>query len=62
MKIEPNDLIGQKEFAEILGWDRRRISTYYHRGQLPEPVKKLASGPIWTRQQAEEFKKQKALR
>lgn len=57
MKVESDDLIGQKEFAEILGWDRRRVSTYYWRGKLPEPIKKLASGPVWTRQQAEEYKR-----
>lgn len=59
MKIESDDLIGQKEFAEILGWDRRKVAMYYHRGILPDPIKRLASGPVWTRDQAEKYKDEK---
>lgn len=60
--VDPDELIGQTEFAEILGWDRRKVATYYYRGILPNPVKVLASGPIWLREQAENFKKQEELK
>ena len=55
-----------KEFAEILGWDKARLSTKYSRQRegkkvrplLPEPVQVLASTPIWTQKQAENYKSQ----
>lgn len=56
-KIDPEDLVGVKEAAEILGWDPRRVATYRKRGTFPEPVQELAMGPLWTRQQIEEYAK-----
>ncbi|MCE0555144.1 hypothetical protein LQK80_35660 [Bacillus thuringiensis] len=49
-------LVGLKEFAEILGWDKARLSTKFSRQRdgkkvrplLPEPIQILASTPIWT--------------
>lgn len=58
MMVNPEHLIGQSEFADILGWDRRKVATYYGRGLLPEPVKTLSSGPLWTREQAEKYKRE----
>lgn len=52
-------LAGVAEAAEILGWDRRKVSTYIRRGKLPDPIQRLASGPIWTRSQIEEYAKQR---
>jgi hypothetical protein len=49
-------LVGVKEAAEILGWDRRKVSTYNTRGVLPKPVVSLSSGPIWFRKQIEYYK------
>ncbi len=54
------DLVGVAEVADILGWDRRRVSVYIRRGKFPEPVARVAAGPLWTRQQIEEYKKQHA--
>lgn len=56
-RIEP--LAGVAEAAEILGWDKRKVSTYISRGSLPEPIQRLASGPIWTRKQIEEYRDSK---
>lgn len=42
--------------GEILGWDRRKVSTYQVRGVLPKPVVQLYSGPIWFRKQIEFYK------
>lgn len=52
-------LVGVKEASEILGWDRRKVSTYHLRGVLPEPVTNLSSGPIWFRKQIEIYKSSK---
>lgn len=52
-------LVGVKEASEILGWDRRKVSTYHLRGILPKPVTSLSSGPIWFRTQIELYKSSK---
>ena len=49
-------LVGVTEAGEILGWDRRKVSTYHLRGVLPRPVVHLSSGPIWFRKQIESYK------
>lgn len=49
-------LVGVKEVGEILGWDRRKVSTYNLRGILPKPITSLSSGPIWFRKQIEFYK------
>lgn len=57
-------LVGLKEFAELLGWDKARLSTKYARQRegkkvrpvLPEPIQILAATPIWTLRQAERYK------
>jgi hypothetical protein len=52
-------LVGVKEAGEILGWDRRKVSTYHLRGVLPKPLISLSSGPIWLRKQIEYYKTSK---
>lgn len=42
----------------MLGWDRRRVSTYYHRGRLPPPLAVLASGPVWSRRSIAALKRE----
>lgn len=42
-------LAGVNEAAEILGWKKQKIVTYISRGVFPEPIQRLASGPIWTK-------------
>lgn len=57
-------LAGYAEAAEILEWDKRKIGTYMKRAEeknwpnsmFPEPIQRLASGPIWTRKQIEEYR------
>lgn len=61
--IEP--LVGLKEFAEILGWSTARLCAKYGRQKsgkkvrlpLPIPVQILSATPVWTLQQALDFKK-----
>lgn len=50
------ELVGVAETAEILGWDKRKVSTYIKRGKFPEAVLRLKSGPIWERWQIEKYK------
>jgi hypothetical protein len=56
------DLVGVAEASEILGWDRRRVSTYVRRGAFPEPVACLASGRVWSREDVEAFGRDRAIR
>ncbi|HXF36421.1 MAG TPA: helix-turn-helix domain-containing protein, partial [Actinomycetota bacterium] len=48
-------LAGVSEAARILGWDRRRVSTYVRRGSFPPPVAELAGGRVWRRADVEAF-------
>lgn len=52
-------LVGVKEAAEILGWSKQQIGIYMTRGKFPEPIQRLASGPIWTKEQIEEYKRER---
>lgn len=49
------ELVGVAEAAEILGWDKRRVSVYHARGLLPSPVAVLRAGPVWRRADIEAF-------
>ncbi|QUW68508.1 hypothetical protein KFQ04_28905 (plasmid) [Pseudomonas synxantha] len=57
-------LVGLKEFAEILGWDKARLSAKFSRQRdgkkvrplLPNPIQILASTPVWTLKQAKKYK------
>ena len=48
-------LVGLAEAAELLGWSKQQVSVYIKRGKFPEPIQVLASSPIWTRQQIEDY-------
>lgn len=45
-KIEVR-LFGQRELADKLGWDPRRVSLYKLSGNLPKQDFELACGPVW---------------
>lgn len=49
------ELVGVAEAAEILGWDKRRVSVYHARGLLPTPLAVLRAGPVWRREDIEAF-------
>jgi hypothetical protein len=59
---EAPDLVGVSEAAEILGWDRRRVSTYVGRGAFPPPLAELASGRVWRRDDVEAFARDRRRR
>lgn len=48
-------LVGVTEAAAILGWDKRRVSTYVKRGSFPPPLESLAGGRIWAREDIQRF-------
>lgn len=51
-------LVGLADAADLLGWDRRKVSAYYPRpkGDFPKPVQTISSGPVWTKKQIEDYK------
>lgn len=59
-------LLGIKEFADFIGWERVRLSKKFSRQKagnkvfpvIPTPIQTLAATPVWTVEQAEEFKRQ----
>lgn len=67
MKSKVPPLAGLAEAAEILNWDKKKVGTYLKRarergwpaGSFPEPTQRLASGPIWTVTQIEEYRDKK---
>lgn len=44
-------LLGTAEVAELLEVGGPLISTWTARGRMPEPVARLAAGPVWTKSQ-----------
>ena len=54
-RIRPDDLVGLKEAARILGWPTRKATTYRCRGLLPPPLVTLACGPVWWREDIEAY-------
>ncbi len=50
------ELLGLAEVSELLGWDKRKTTTYLKRGVLPEPIHIVKATPLWTREQIETYK------
>ena len=46
-------LAGLAEAAELLGVNKRSASRYARRPDFPEPLARLASGPIWDADEVE---------
>jgi len=51
---------GAKEFADALGMSSNAFANARTRGQIPKPAFEVASGPIWTHHQVEEYKRERA--
>lgn len=39
--------MGTAEVAKLLGVSRQRVNQLSHRDDFPEPVARLAAGPVW---------------
>ncbi len=46
-------LAGLAEVAEVLGVNKRSASRYTRRPDFPEPLARLAAGPIWDADEVE---------
>ena len=53
---QAKEIAGHYEAAEILGWQKQQVTVYINRGKFPEPLQKLASGPIWLKDDIQKFK------
>ena len=51
----PLRLAGLAEAAEILGVSKRSAVQYARRPDFPEPLARLASGPVWDAAAVEEW-------
>jgi hypothetical protein len=47
--MAPDELAGLHEVAEILGVPKRTAARYVLRDDFPEPLDRLAAGPVWRR-------------
>ena len=45
----PNDLLGTAEVAEVLGVSKQRIHALRKMAEFPDPIKTLASTPLWSK-------------
>jgi predicted DNA-binding transcriptional regulator AlpA len=52
------ELAGLAEVAEIFGVTKRTAWNYTQRDDFPEPVDRLASGPIWRRADIERWQEE----
>ena len=50
-------LAGLAEVAALLGVSKRTATRYTNRNDFPEPVARLAAGPIWLEDDVREWKR-----
>jgi hypothetical protein len=48
--VAPDVLVGIAEIADLLGVTKNTAVKYTRRPDFPEPLDRLASGPVWSRQ------------
>ncbi len=53
------ELAGLAEVAELLGVPKRTAARYVQRPDFPDPVDRLAAGPIWRRADVEAWGKER---
>jgi predicted DNA-binding transcriptional regulator AlpA len=51
-------LAGVAEVAEVCGVSKRAAIRYTQRADFPEPLDRLASGPVWRRVDVEDWARQ----
>jgi predicted DNA-binding transcriptional regulator AlpA len=54
-------LLGISEIALEVGARRQTVAQWYRREQLPEPTQVLAAGPVWVREEIQDWITAKAL-
>lgn len=51
----PQPLVGTSEAAEMLEVNKSQIGRWVRTGKFPEPIARLAAGPVWEASQIEAF-------
>lgn len=55
--MNPDTLAGVAEVAELLGVSKNTALKYAGRPEFPEPLDRLAAGPVWRRVDVERWAK-----
>ncbi|WP_232700095.1 helix-turn-helix transcriptional regulator [Brevibacillus daliensis] len=55
MQVNLDDLMGFGEVCEMTGKTKGYIQEYMRRGNFPEPIKRLSCGPLWLREQIQNW-------
>lgn len=55
--VSPEDLAGLAEVAQLLDVPKRTAARYVKRSDFPEPLDRLAAGPVWLRASVVEWGK-----
>lgn len=53
--VRDGELAGLAEVAELLEVTKRTALSYSRRPDFPEPLDRLAAGPVWRREDIEEW-------
>ncbi len=53
--VKRSDILGTSEVAEVLGVSKQRIASLRKDADFPEPFLRLASTPLWAREDVESF-------
>lgn len=53
--INTENILGTSEVAEVLGVSKQRIHSLRQTAEFPEPFVKLASTPLWDKDEVMEF-------
>ena len=56
--MPPEELVGFAELLTLLKVSRRTAAKYAKRADFPEPLDRLASGPVWRRDEVEAWGRQ----
>ncbi|MDX6450593.1 MAG: prophage regulatory protein [Gaiellaceae bacterium] len=57
-QVKGKALVGSAELPELLGVSRPTSIRYARRPDFPEPLERLASGPVWARADIERWAKE----
>jgi predicted DNA-binding transcriptional regulator AlpA len=57
--VSPDELAGTAEVAEMFGVSKQTAVKYGQRADFPEPLDRLASGPVWRRDEVEAWGREK---
>jgi predicted DNA-binding transcriptional regulator AlpA len=56
--VTPDELVGVAELAQMFGVSKQTAVKYGQRPDFPDPLDRLASGPVWRRTDVEAWGKE----